>query len=687
VKWKTKAPERSQNALAWLTETFGPYPYPQLTIAQGIAGNGVEYPMLVMSHGIGEIGILHGIGLVYFYGVLANNEQTEAWLDEGLTTFQTKWYMEKRYGRLGYDKKELLKNLPFFVKFYELPSIKQLVNNAAQMYMSSGHDEPISKPAHEFRDLSGYGMNSYLKGMLFFEMLRFVVGDSTFTVICREYYDRWKFKHVNEARFRAVCEKVSGQNLGWFFEQWLHDTPTIDYGLGKKEIRRDEDGNWETEIEIHKKGTGVMPVEVMLVGNPGDTLYHRWDGRGENQRLAIRTPFKPKKVVLDPNDAILDNNLLDNGASRFEWKFDLPLQGAFYVPREAYLLLWRPSIGYNDPDGWRLGGQITGSYKAIYRNFKVAAYAGLRSKEIDGVVSWANPLNGQKNTSRYALLFRKLEGRVEANAEIQFVLSRRLTRPPFHRFTIGINHIHLLAEEYGILRVQQNETHVQFQQWEKGNLNRLFGRYAIDPRGLRWQSNLAIDFSFATKALGGDFSYNKAQVEVDFAREFGFLAFHTRGFAGTILGDASPPLQDLFYIEGGSPLQRWRANVSRTKGDNLGGALYLIGGGAVRGYHNQPMAGKAIIAGSVELRARVPRIPYQFAAFFDKGQITLDEGSTLQRSSAGVSLVMDARAYGILPIFNTRFQLRFDFPLWLSHSLPGEDKWKYRWALGMRMGE
>ena len=106
-----------------------------------------------------------------------------------------------------------------------------------------------------FNDFTTYNEMIYSKAQLLFEQLRYVVGDNAMRRILRTYFARWKLKHVDEAAFRDVAEEVSGQDLGWLFAQWLHNTVLIDYRLKSVARARLEDGRWRTTVVVERRGT------------------------------------------------------------------------------------------------------------------------------------------------------------------------------------------------------------------------------------------------------------------------------------------------------------------------------------------------------------------------------------------------------------------------------------------------
>ncbi len=690
-RWSKVVARRGAAALAWLSARFGRYPYPQLTIIHGLLGGGMEYPMLVMNSSPSEGLILHEVGHIYFYGILANNEQEEAWLDEGFTTFQTRWYMETKYGPKGKRRRGRgERGLSGLIRRLQPPLTEhERTLNSALRYMESGLNEPISRPGYRFREPYAYRANSYTKGSLFYEMLRYVVGDSVWDRICHTYFDRWKFKHVNEARFREVCEEVSGQDLGWFFHEWLHDSVLVDYALGDVERRRQPDGRWVTVVTVERRERGVMPVEVEVITETGERQVKRWDGKARKGQVTFVTDARVRTVHLDPRDQILDRNRLNNGTVRLAvYPLYVPL---FEYPRDQYVLQARPSGWYNDVDGLRLGFRARGTYRGVLRNVEFGMWTGLRSGAVDGFLRYSDPLPALGRRARYGVRVAKLEGRYLAEARLQWTWSRFITLPPQHRFSLVLNYSDVYDRDYTIREVLWDGSRRSFPDWEDRRLLRAWLGYTVNPRGLEWKSNLAFRLEAAKEVAGGGLRFAKAWTEATLQPNWRRWRASVRLFAGTSFGD-SPPLQDLYWIEGASPRERFERHFLRSRGALPPELRYhMPGGGNLRGYVDRPLAGESLVAADLELGRRLNRsIPLlstllgrpTVAVFVDVGSVWPVTGARKTLADAGVGVRF--LRYRLMKVW----YLRLDFPIWVSDpGLDGAGRRKpeldFRWLVSM----
>jgi len=63
--------------------------------------------------------------------------------------------------------------------------------------------------------------HSYPKGATVLQMLRFVMGDEPFFRTLQEFLKTYEFKSVDTFDLMKTIKEVTGQNLDWFFEQWV----------------------------------------------------------------------------------------------------------------------------------------------------------------------------------------------------------------------------------------------------------------------------------------------------------------------------------------------------------------------------------------------------------------------------------------------------------------------------------
>ena len=336
------AVQRTETALGWLDSLYGTFAWPQVTNVHRIEGGGTEFPMMVMDGSAGLGLILHEVGHQYTMGTLANNEWREGYLDEGFTSFQTAWY-EATHG-IADDYHELEAGI--------------LLDDVDRW------SEPVSTVSERFRDFPLYNEMIYNKGELFFDELRYVVGEEAMRAILRTYYDRWKLQHVDEDKFRAVCEEVSHQDLKWLFAEWLHATPLIDYKLERVERHRVPDGPWHVAVTVRRMGDGVMPVEI------GDAhhLYARTAGQAEVERVEFTTDSAPGRLVLDPRVVSHDWNMLNNWEpkglfrrrSAESVRFDNPTRDV--AARDHKTTGVMPVVWSNDAGGVTLGVRFRSNY-------------------------------------------------------------------------------------------------------------------------------------------------------------------------------------------------------------------------------------------------------------------------------------------------------------------------------------
>jgi hypothetical protein len=278
---------RTAAALAFFDTIFGDFSWPQITNVHRIEGGGTEFPMMVMDGSASEGLIVHEVAHNYVHGILANNEWREGWLDEGFASFLGSWYAEEQ----GTDPQRLWANTMEAVREME----------------RAGATEPVGLPSADFRDFGTYNAMTYTKPSAVLRSLRWLIGEDAFRAGMRRYFQDNELRHVREADFIAAMEAAAGEELDWFFEQYIHTTNTLDYALGEVAATQRADGRWDTRIEVRRTGDVWMPVDLRA-----GEVTQRIDGRGATQTVTITTQSKPAEVVLDPDQVLIEVEVANN---------------------------------------------------------------------------------------------------------------------------------------------------------------------------------------------------------------------------------------------------------------------------------------------------------------------------------------------------------------------------------------
>lgn len=308
------AVERTVRALSWLETVFRPYPYPQLTNLHRLEGGGTEFPMVIMDGSASEGLIVHEVTHQYAHGILANNEWKDAWLDEGLTSFIDTWYAEE-HGSPGVWA-GVMEAVGRTEGMLSDPAVRGEPPDDLRGRTVEGDTLPTPLPvatlSHDFANYAQYGHGSYTKPQAVFYMLREMLGKETTRRVLRAYYDRYRFRHVNEGALRQAVAEVTGRDPGWYFDQWLHSTATLDWGVVSASTAETGDGSWRTTVQVRREGEAWMPVTLRLTGPEGGKRDVRIDTRERSTTVEVVTGERPHAVELDPGRTLLDVDREDN---------------------------------------------------------------------------------------------------------------------------------------------------------------------------------------------------------------------------------------------------------------------------------------------------------------------------------------------------------------------------------------
>jgi aminopeptidase N len=277
-----------REALEFFSENVGPYSYEKLAnVAIGGGGGGMEHASEIfygenvvdrMSSGV----ISHEIAHQWFGDAVTEDEWDDVWLSEGFATYFANLFTEHFSGREAFV--EALKS-----------------GRVGAFRAERQQKKPV---VHQNEKGTGPDLTQlqYAKGGWILHVLRGQVGTDNFWKGIQLYYGRFRDGSATSDDLRQAMEEASGQDLKWFFAQWLTrvDAPVIDGGWSYDARAR------KIVVDLAQTQPGLpyrMPMELGVTADSAGVpvRIEKIEMNQVKQQFEIASDRAPKDVALDPN--------------------------------------------------------------------------------------------------------------------------------------------------------------------------------------------------------------------------------------------------------------------------------------------------------------------------------------------------------------------------------------------------
>lgn len=208
------------------------------------------------------------------------------WISDGFARYSEARYVESAAGATGFE--EMIKDMSVGALAYD------------SVPLSSSDKLDYFSP--EFQSLVTD------KGAMILHMLRWVVGESKYLKIMRDFATQYAGKPASTDDFRQLSEKVYGERLTWFYSQWMDSTSAPEfkakytiYRLGNNKGFRIV-GAITQDLDLFR-----MPVNLKI-DTDGRTEEKRVEVVGTDSPFSVETYGRPRRISVDPENRVLTNS-------------------------------------------------------------------------------------------------------------------------------------------------------------------------------------------------------------------------------------------------------------------------------------------------------------------------------------------------------------------------------------------
>ncbi|MFL6375333.1 MAG: M1 family metallopeptidase [Pyrinomonadaceae bacterium] len=239
--------------------------------------------------------VSHELAHSWFGDMVTCRNWAELWLNEGFATYMEAAYREQRFGRESYMAK---------------------ISEDAGSFLGGDVENKVQhKPRHPLFDLNARNVDAlfddpnttYNKAGAVLHQLREQVGTEAFWKGLNIYLNAHRFANVETSDLRKAMEQSSGQDLGWWFNEWVYSGGSPSLNVTQLWHPRTKTLTVTvTQIQPPDAITPAvfrLPMDVRITTAGGDQT-EKMDLTRRVQVFTYKAADRPSKLEIDPEDKI-----------------------------------------------------------------------------------------------------------------------------------------------------------------------------------------------------------------------------------------------------------------------------------------------------------------------------------------------------------------------------------------------
>ena len=167
------------------------------------------------------------------------------------------------------------------------------------------YDTTVDIPPAQLRKINYDHNNTVIhsKGYSIISALDSVLGRDMFESIYKKCLRTYGGQRLSWRELQRFYEAESGQDLDWFFEQWVRSDAYLCYRIESQESKH-QDGQYLSEVRVKRLGTMKMPVPVKAVFEDATEQVKVTERSLDVSVLTFASKARLKEVVLDPENKL-----------------------------------------------------------------------------------------------------------------------------------------------------------------------------------------------------------------------------------------------------------------------------------------------------------------------------------------------------------------------------------------------